>query len=202
MIIPVYKILFYLNAAILIGAATMVIVTRNTMRSALFLVLAFVASSVLWMMLQAEFLSLVLIFVYVGAVMTLFLFVIMMLNIDIDPLREGFVKYLPLGVIVLAAFLGLLFLVLGPHHLSITGQDIVPVSADYSNTQAIGELLYSQYLYPFELAAVILLVAIVAAISLAFFGRKPGTKSQRVRQQLSATKEERLRIVKMEPSDR
>ncbi len=197
MTIPIYPILFFVFATLLVLSALMVITCRNPVRAALFLVLSFVLCSVLWMMLQAEFLALALIFVYVGAVMTLLLFVVMMLNIDIVSLKEGFTRYLPLGVIVLALLVGMMLMVVGPGRLSDSAIKLPVLPADYSNVKAMGQLLYTQYLYPFELAAVILLVAIIAAISLAFFGRKPGTRSQVIAKQHLAKQADRLRRVNL-----
>ncbi|MDF1761383.1 MAG: NADH-quinone oxidoreductase subunit J [Coxiellaceae bacterium] len=199
--IPIHQIIFFVFAVILIASALMVIISRNPVRAALFLVLTFFCSAVLWMMLQAEFLALALIFVYVGAVMTLLLFVVMMLNIDVASLKDGFVRsfvFVLLGVIVSAALVWVILSVIGPMQLNDGASITMPrMPADYSNVKAMGMLLYTQYLYPFELAAVILLVAIIAAISLAFFGRKKGTKSQVVSQQLKAKKADRLRVVNL-----
>ncbi len=195
MTIPIHQIIFYVFSVLLLGSALMVITQRNPVRAALFLVLTFFCSSVLWMMLQAEFLALALIFVYVGAVMTLLLFVVMMLNIDIATLKEGFTRWLPLGVIVLAVLAAVILYVIGPGRLNDASIAMPVLPDDYSNVKAMGILLFTQYMYPFELAAVILLVAIVAAISLAFFGRKKGTKAQVVSQQLKAKKADRLRVV-------
>lgn len=194
----VYQIVFILFTLGLLGAAVMVVFSRNPVRALLFLVLAFFCSAVLWMLLQAEFLSLVLIFVYVGAVMTLFLFVVMMLNIDLVTLKEGFVRYLPLGLLVLVFFVGIMLLILAKQ---FTLSDVFPVArpAGYSNVATVGAELFTRYLYEFEIAGLILLVAMVAAISLAFHGRKPNTKAQRVAKQLSAKKSTNLRIVKMKP---
>lgn len=194
---PIYKVVFFIFAAVLIAAAVMVITSRNPVRAILFLVLAFFASAVLWMMLQAEFLSLVLIFVYVGAVMTLFLFVVMMLNIDLSKLQEKFVRYLPFGLVVMVLLVGTMILVVSPKHLPATTSHLKLFPANYSNVKAMGILLFTDYLYPFEIAAVILLVAMIAAITLAFHGRKPNTKSQKISEQLKAQKKDRLRIVKM-----
>ncbi len=199
--IPIHQIIFFVFAVILIASALMVIISRNPVRAALFLVLTFFCSAVLWMMLQAEFLALALIFVYVGAVMTLLLFVVMMLNIDVASLKDGFVRsfvFVLLGVIVSAALVWVILSVIGPMQLNDGASITMPrMPADYSNVKAMGMLLYTQYLYPFELAAVILLVAIIAAISLAFFGRKKGTKAQVVSQQLKAKKADRLRVVNL-----
>jgi len=197
----VYQIIFYLFTIALIGSAAMVVFSRNPVRSILFLVLAFFCSAVLWMLIQAEFLSLVLIFVYVGAVMTLFLFVVMMLNIDLAPLKEGFVRYLPLGLLVLVLMVGVMLYVLAGKQFSaatmVTAQD-----ANYSNVAAVGKELFTHYIFEFEIAGLILLVAMVAAISLAFYGRKPGTKAQKIAEQLKAQKSTNLRIVKMKPESR
>jgi len=193
---PIYQVVFFFFSAILIGAALMVIFMRNAVHSVLFLVLAFFASAVLWMSLQAEFLALILIFVYVGAVMTLFLFVVMMLNVDFSAMKEGFVRYLPFGLLVAVMLMGTMFLVIGPKHLKELSA-VLPThySADYSNVKAMGIELYTNYLYPFEIASLILLVAIISAIALAYHGRRPGTKSQKISEQLKAKKEDRLRIV-------
>lgn len=192
----VYQIVFYLFTLALLGSAAMVVIMRNPVRCALFLVLAFFCSSVLWMLLQAEFLSLVLIFVYVGAVMTLFLFVVMMLNIDLTPLKEGFVRYLPLGLLVLVVMVGVMLFVLNGKQFS-SATMVYQHGPNYSNVAAVGTELFTNYLYEFEIAGLILLVAMVAAISLAFYGRKPGTKSQTIAKQLEAQKSNGLRIVKM-----
>lgn len=190
------QIIFYFFSILLLFSAVMVITVRNPVHGVLFLVLAFFASSVLWMILQAEFLSLVLIFVYVGAVMTLFLFVVMMLNIDLIPLRQGFVRWLPLGVIVLVLLFGLMLLVIGPKHFGSSYATLPLLPADYSNVKDLGSVLYTQYLYPFEIAAVVLLVAIISAISLAFRGRR-NSKTQNVAAQIAAKPKDRMELVKM-----
>ncbi len=192
-------ILFYLLSALLIFAAIMVIFSKHPVRAVMYLVLAFVVSSALWMMLEAEFLSLVLIFVYVGAVMTLFLFVVMMINIDLAPLKAGFVRYLPLGLIVTAIIVGLIFYVLTPRHFPFgVDSQLIQHPASYSNVQELGSVLYTQYVYPFEIASAILLVAIVAAISLAFRGKRGG-KSQRIAEQVAVRKADRYYVVNMKP---
>jgi len=193
---PIYQFIFFFFAAVLIVSAVMVIISRNPVRSVLFLVLSFFCSAVLWMLIQAEFLALVLIFVYVGAVMTLFLFVIMMLNVDLSAMKEKFVRYLPLSVLVMVLLVGTMLMVIGPRHLAIASALLTHHPADYSNTKALGMLLFTDYLYPFEIAAAILLVAMIAAIALAFHGRKPNTKAQKVAVQHQATKEGRLHLVK------
>jgi NADH-quinone oxidoreductase subunit J len=190
-------LIFWAFSATLLFAATMVIFSRHMVRGILFLILAFVASSVLWMLLEAEFLSLVLIFVYVGAVMTLFLFVIMMINIDLAPLKEGFVKYLPLGLLVTVLLVGIMLYVLSPRHFP-RGVNTQPImhSADYSNVKELGEVLYTQYVYPFEIASSILLVAIVAAINLAARDQR-NSKKQSISQQVAVRKEDRYYTVDM-----
>lgn len=191
------QIIFYCFAAILLLAGTMVITVRNPVRAALFLILAFFTSAGIWLLLEAEFLALTLVLVYVGAVMVLFLFVVMMLDIDLAPLQEGFTKYLPLGVLVAALITIEMIAVLGASHF---GLDIVsapvPHPDGYSNTKEIGLLLYTVYVYPFEIASVILTVAIVAAITLTL--RKKTSKKQDVSQQIKVRKEDRVRLVKMD----
>ena len=196
MIIPVYQIVFYVFALMLVVASLMVILSRNPVQSALFLVMAFFSTSVLWMMIQAEFLSLVLIFVYVGAVMTLFLFVVMMLNIDSSIKQSGFVKFLPFAAIILVLFASLMVYVLSPEHLlsGITMPTAYP--DDYSNVEAMGELLFSKYIYPLEITSAILVVSMISAIALTFNGKNPNTKSQSVAEQVAVRPEDRLRMIK------
>ncbi len=190
------QLVFYFFSVMLVIAAVMVVVPRNPVWSALFLVLAFFCSAVLWMLLQAEFLSLVLIFVYVGAVMTLFLFVVMMLNVDIVSVKQSFVRYLPFAVLVMALLIGAMIITVNPKHFPVVTH-LVRHGADYSNTRAMGNLLFTHYLYAFELAAVLLLVAIIAAIALAFDGRKANAKAQDIVAQQQTKVSDRLRIVKM-----
>ncbi len=192
------KYLFYFFAAILVFAATMVITRRNPVHSALFLVLAFVSSACIWMLAEAEFLAIVLVLVYVGAVMVLFLFVVMMLDIDVAALRAGFIRYLPLGLLVAAAMAVEIFLVVGPGNFGLE-QYPAPVrhTADYSNTADLGSVLYTVYMYPFEIAAVILLVAIIAAIGLTM-RKRPETKYQNPSQQVRVKKgPDRIKVVSM-----
>ncbi len=193
----IQQIIFWFFSVVLIGSGVMVVTARNPVRAVIFLVLAFITSAALWMMLQAEFLSLVLVFVYVGAVMTLFLFVVMMINIDLASLKQGFVRYLPLGVIVSAVLAGLILYVLTPKHFP-TGVDtqLVMQPANYSNTKELGNVLYTEYVYPFEIAAAILLVAIVSAISLAFRGRQ-NSKAQNISEQIAVQKKDRYYVVNL-----
>ncbi|MBP7712886.1 MAG: NADH-quinone oxidoreductase subunit J [Gammaproteobacteria bacterium] len=190
--------LFSLFAGILVFAGLMVVTVRNPVYAALFLVLAFFSSAALWMLLEAEFLSLALVLVYVGAVMVLFLFVVMMLDVQGAPLREGFVRYLPVGALVAGVAALELFLVVGSDRLFGTQAFPPPqgAGAAYSNTQEIGAVLYTKYVYPFEIAAVILLVAIVAAIALSL-RRRGDARSQRTGDQVRVRREDRVRLVAM-----
>lgn len=199
----IVNVLFYVFGAILVLTALGVITARNPVHCALFLVAAFMNSAVIWLLLQAEFLALTLIVVYVGAVMVLWLFVVMMLDVDVEKLRQGFTRYAPLGALIaliVAAQIGLVVYVrkLG---LDDTAAAVVDRPAGYSNTQELGHLLYTQYLYPFEIAAVILLVAIVAAITLTMRDR-PGQKVQDIGKQVAVRAKDRVRIVKMDAEAR
>ncbi|HUX24535.1 MAG TPA: NADH-quinone oxidoreductase subunit J [Burkholderiales bacterium] len=190
-------ILFYFFAAILLLAALRVITARNPVHAALYLVLAFFTAAAIWMLLQAEFLAIVLVLVYVGAVMVLFLFVVMMLDINLDRLREGFWSYLPLGATVGALMAVEMVMVLGGKYFSAQHLPNPPdASAAYSNTKELGQILYTHYVYPFELAAVILLVAIVAAIALTLRGRKD-SKHQDPSKQVGVKRADRVRLVSM-----
>ena len=197
---PLYDVLFYFFSGLLIIASLCVVTSRNTVYSVLALVFAFFCSAVLWMLMQTEFLALMLIFVYVGAVMTLLLFVVMMLNIDLEKIREKFTHFLPVSIVVLGLLIVILTLAFHTHHLRSVMAPTYP--ADYSNTDQLGTLLFTRYLYPFEIAGLILLVAMISAISLAFFGRKPDTKTQSISQQHLANKHDRLKIVKMNSENR
>ncbi|MBK5940881.1 NADH-quinone oxidoreductase subunit J [Halochromatium roseum] len=192
------KFLFYVFAAITVFAAGMVVTRRNPVHAVLFLVLAFVSSAALWLLLEAEFLGIVLVLVYVGAVMVLFLFVVMMLDIDIAALHGQFIRYLPVGLMIAAVMVLNLFLVLGPSHFGLelfAKPEAQPAS--YSNTVELGLELYTTYLYPFEIAAVILLVAIVAAIRLTL-RRRLETKYQDASKQVRVKKgPDRIRLVSM-----
>jgi len=195
------KFVFYVFAAVLVFSAIMVITRRNPVHSVLFLVLAFFNAAGLWMLLEAEFLAITLVLVYVGAVMVLFLFVVMMLDIEIAELRASFIKYMPIGVLIGLLMIVELLLVVGPEHFGLD-KYAAPAkhAADYSNTKEMGEMLYTNYLYPFEIAAVILLVAIVAAISLTL-RRRPETRYQDPASQVVVKKKDRLKIVKMEAEE-
>jgi NADH-quinone oxidoreductase subunit J len=192
-------ILFYIVSAVLLAAAAGVITARNPVHAALFLVFAFFNSAILWLLMEAEFLALVLAIVYVGAVMVLFLFVVMMLDVDLAAMREGFIRHAWLGAIVALIVVGEIAAVVYVRQLGIEPESAfsgAAQAADYSNTQALGELIYTNYLYPFELAAVILLLAIIAAITLTM-RRRPGVKPQNVAEQVSVRAQDRVRLVKM-----
>jgi NADH-quinone oxidoreductase subunit J len=191
-------VLFYAFSAVLIGAALAVITTRNPVHSVLFLVLAFFTSAALWLLIEAEFLAIVLVLVYVGAVMVLFLFVVMMIDVDLAALREGFNRSLPLGVGVVLLIVLELSVVLGGSDFSGKGGPVA-LPEGGSNIRALGEVMYTQYVYPFEIASVILLLAIVAAIALTL-RRRPGRLVQNPRLQAKVRPEDRLRILKM-PSE-
>jgi NADH-quinone oxidoreductase subunit J len=195
-------ILFYLFAIILVLAAVAVIVSRNPVYSALALVLCFVTSAGLWLLIEAEFLAIVLVLVYVGAVMVLFLFVVMMIDINLEELRAGFTRFAWLGWITAGVVVLEIAGVVLTKRLGIdVTRGAAPLPTNYSNTQELGALLYSKYAYPFEIAAMILLVAIVAAIALTLRHRA-GLKVQDVRRQVAARASERVRLVKMDSEQR
>jgi NADH-quinone oxidoreductase subunit J len=197
------QVLFHLFAAILILAALGVISARNPVYSALALVLCFVTSAAIWLLLEAEFLAVVLVLVYVGAVMVLFLFVVMMLDINLAELRKGFTRFAWLGwLTALAVIVEIAGVVWARGGLGLdAGRGAVPAPADYSNTLALGSVLYTRYAYPFELAAVLLLVAIVAAITLTM-RRRAGLKHQDIGRQVAVRREDRVRLVKMDAEKR
>jgi NADH-quinone oxidoreductase subunit J len=195
------EVLFYVFAAVLVAAAIGVITARNPVHSVLFLVLCFFNAAVLWLLIEAEFLAIVLVLVYVGAVMVLFLFVVMMLDINIEKLREGFARHAPLGIAVALVVVIELYYVLWVRRagVDVTG-GVAPLPEGYSNTEAVGAVLYTDYVYPFQLAAVVLLIAIVAAIALTM-RRRPGLKTQDVSRQVAVRRQDRVRLVKVEPED-
>ena len=194
-------ILFYLFGTILVAAALGVILSRNPVYAALFLVLCFINAAAIWLLIEAEFLAIVLVLVYVGAVMVLFLFVVMMLDIDLEQLRAGFTRFAWLGGVVAIAVVVEIVGVVAGHRMGVdVSQSAVPLAADYSNTQALGQLLYSDYVYPLELAAMLLLVAIVAAITLTL-RRRTDVRRQNIPAQVAATPVGRVRLVNMAPSD-
>lgn len=190
-----FDVVFYLFAAITIMAAIGVVVARNPVHAALFLVLSFCSTAGIWMLLEAEFLAITLVLVYVGAVMVLFLFVVMMLDINLVKLREGFWRWFPFGALLAGLMVFEMIWVLGSRRTADLSNAVVH-GINYSNTKELGRLIYTHYVYPFELAAVILLVAMVAAIALTL-RRRPGVKKQDIAEQVKAKKSDRLRIVSM-----
>jgi NADH-quinone oxidoreductase subunit J len=192
-------VVFYVFAAILLLAALRVVTARNPVHAALYLVLAFFTASGIWLLLRAEFLAITLVLVYVGAVMVLFLFVVMMLDINLERLREGFWRNLPLAVVVGGVMAFEMVAVLAQRYFgAATRTRVMP--ADYSNTKELGRVLYTQYVYAFEIAAVILLVAIIAAIALTLRRRKD-SKAQDPARQVAARRADSVRIVSM-PSEK
>ncbi|MCW8398899.1 NADH-quinone oxidoreductase subunit J [Legionella sp. PATHC038] len=204
-------IIFYIFAAIAVGAAFMVIIQDNPVRSVLFLVLTFFASAILWILAEAEFLALILVLVYVGAVMTLFLFVVMMLNIDIEVIKNHYKRYLPFGLILVALLTGLLMVSIpaGTFKSNVETQNQAPISTQFfdvaqnnpagqplSNTEALGMVLYTDYLLAFEIAAALLLIAIISAITLVHRGPRK-SKRQNVKQQILTSRNERVELINM-----
>ena len=193
-------IAFYVFAAVTVLSALSVISVKNSVHAALFLVLSFFSTACLWILLQAEFLGLVLVLVYVGAVMVLFLFVVMMLDINSEPLREGFARYLPVGVLVAVTMAVEMVLLIGARPYAQTPLTPDPAQAAHmSNTAWLSQALFSDYTLPFEIAALILTVAVVAAILLTL-RRREGVKSQNPGLQVRVKASDRVRVVKMAPS--
>lgn len=195
-------ILFYLFSAVLMGAALGVILSRNPVHAVMFLVLAFFQSAILWILAEAEFLGIVLVLVYVGAVMVLFLFVVMMLDINVEAVRRGLTRYwfLGLGFALLMAIEIVQLIWLRGQGGALTG-GFEPYPEGYSNTKALGSVLYTEHVYAFEIAAVILLLAIVAAITLTM-RKRPGLKVQNIASQVAVKAKDRLRVVKMDAEKR
>lgn len=184
--------IFYTFGALAVLASLMVVLSRNSVHAALFLVLTFVATSGLWLLAQAEFLAITLVLVYVGAVMVLFLFVVMMLDVELNANKQKLVRYYPLAILVAVTFAAVL--IFGLFKSNGIALELIPVSADYSNVKTLGHILYTQYLLPFEIAGLLLTVAIIAAIGLTFRGRRE-LKSVHPSQQVLATKQNRLKII-------
>ena len=187
---------FYFFASILVFASLRVVTLRNPVHAALHLVLAFFSASGIWVLLQAEFLAIALVLVYVGAVMVLFLFVVMMLDINLDRLREGFWNYLPMGSIVALLMVAEMSLILGGSYYGLFESDLPQQDAKHSNVKAVARLLFTEYAYPFELASVILLVGIVAAVALTLRGKRK-TKSVSPSEQVFVKAKDRVRVLKM-----
>jgi NADH-quinone oxidoreductase subunit J len=193
-----HAILFYVFAAVLIGAALGVVFSRNPVHAVMFLVLAFFQSSLLWLLAEAEFLAIVLVLVYVGAVMVLFLFVVMMLDINIEVVRKGMTRYAPLAIgVSLLMAIELIQVIWLRGRLDAAPTAFAPYPEGYSNTKALGSVLYTEHVYAFEIAAVVLLLAIVAAITLTM-RRRPNLKVQDISKQVSVTSKDRLKIIKMD----
>jgi NADH-quinone oxidoreductase subunit J len=190
-------VVFYSFGGVLLLSGLLVVTARNPVHGVLFLVLAFFTAAALWLLLQAEFLAIVLVVVYVGAVMVLFLFVVMMLDVNLERVRQGFWRNLPIALVVGGVMVWEMITVLA---FRIWGADPKPLPAGYSNTKELGRVLYTQYAYAFEIAAVVLLVAIVAAIALTLRRRKD-RKGQDPSQQVLVRREERVRLVSM-PAER
>jgi NADH-quinone oxidoreductase subunit J len=191
---------FYLFAAVTVASAVMVIASRNPVHSVLFLILAFVNAAGLFVLMGAEFLAMILIVVYVGAVAVLFLFVVMMLDVDFTELRQGFLSYLPIGSLVGAVLLTELLVVVGAW---VIGPDVhnaiaspIPAAGNINNTEAIGLVLYTRYVYFFQAAGVILLVAMIGAIVLTL-QHKPGVKRQSISEQVARNRSSAIEIVKV-----
>jgi NADH-quinone oxidoreductase subunit J len=198
----IHALLFYFFAAVLMGAALGVIFSRNPVHAVLFLILAFLQSAVLWLLAEAEFLAIVLVLVYVGAVMVLFLFVVMMLDVTVAAVRGAFTRYAPLGVaIALLMVIELVQVIWVRSSVAPGASGFQPTPEGYSNTEALGAVLYTEHVYAFEIAAVILLLAIVAAITLTM-RKRPGLKVQDIAKQVSVKSSERVRIVKMDSEKR
>lgn len=190
----VQSAVFYFFATVLVLSAVAMITVRNPVHAALFLVLAFFTSAAIWLLLEAEFLGIALVLVYVGAVMVLFLFVVMMLDINIAKMRAGFARYLPLGLLVGLIMAAEMIVVLINPAFDIQKPQSKP--ADYSNTQELGELLFTEYVYPFEIAGVILLVAIIAAITLTM-RKRTDAKRQNPSKQINIDRKDRVRLVSL-----
>ncbi len=194
-----HSILFYLFATIMLGAAMGVVLSRNPVHSVMFLVLTFFQSAILWLLLEAEFLAIVLVLVYVGAVLVLFLFVVMMLDVNIEAAKRGMTRFAPLvigiALLMVVQLVQLIWLRSRPADIA-SGFPATPEG--YSNTKALGAVLYTEHVYAFEIAAVILLLAIVAAITLTL-RKRPGLKVQNIAEQVAVRAKDRLRVIKMDP---
>ncbi len=190
-----YQLTFYFFASIVVLSATAVVTIKNPVKAALFLVLAFVGASGVWLTLQAEFLAIVLVLVYVGAVMVLFLFVVMMLDIDMAVMRAGFTKYLPLGLVIAALLVVQLVMVMKGTFSGDEFAGIQMQAADYSNVKALGAVIYTDYVLVFELAALILMVAMIAAIALTHRKRSSNNKAVDPSTQVTVKREDRLKLV-------
>ena len=193
-----HSILFYVFAAIMFGAALGVVFSRNPIHAVMFLVFTFFNAAILWLLAEAEFLAIVLVLVYVGAVMVLFLFVVMMLEVDIEAAKRGLTRYAPLGIgLAFVMAVELINVIWLRGKLSDEAGAFAPTPEGYSNTEALGAVLYTEHVFAFEIAAVILLLAIIAAITLTM-RKRPGLKVQDVAKQVAVRAQDRIRVVKMD----
>ena len=198
----IQSILFYVFAGVMFAAALGVVFSRNPVHSVMLLVLTFFNAAILWLMAEAEFLAIVLVLVYVGAVMVLFLFVVMMLDVDVEAAKRGVTRYAPLGVgVALLMVVELIQVIWLRGRIVETAGGFMPTPEGYSNTKALGAVLYTEHVYAFEIAAVILLLAIVAAITLTM-RKRPGLKVQNIAAQVAVRAKDRVRIVKMDAEKR
>ncbi|EPZ17036.1 NADH:ubiquinone oxidoreductase subunit J [Thauera terpenica 58Eu] len=190
--------IFYFLAVIMVFAALRVITSRNPVQAALFLVLTFFNAAGIWLLLNAEFLAMTLVLVYVGAVMVLFLFVVMMLDINLDRIRQGFWSYLPVGALIGILLLLEMVMVLGGSYFGLDAMPVPPAASQgYSNTRELGRVLYTDYVYAFELASLVLLVAMVSAVTLTLRKRK-GIRYMAPADQVAVRREDRVELVKMQ----
>jgi NADH-quinone oxidoreductase subunit J len=196
--IPV--ILFYCFSATMLVLALCVVFFRNPVHSVMSLIAVFILTACLWILMHAEFLALLLVFLYVGAVMTLFLFVVMMLNADLSAMRDGFVRYFFVGLLVALSFLTVIIFLLLPGHFAAGADKLVFADPNVNNLGPIAMLMFTKYIYAFEMCGILLLLAIIAAVALVFNGRRRGTKAQKISEQLAANKSSRLRVINMESS--
>lgn len=193
-----HSILFYVFTGIMFGAALGVILSRNPVHAVMFLVFTFFNAAILWLLAEAEFLAIVLVLVYVGAVMVLFLFVVMMLDVNIEAAKRGLTRYAPLGIgLALVMAIELINVIWFREQGQNAALDFVETPEGYSNTKALGAVLYTEHVYAFEIAAVILLLAIIAAITLTM-RKRPGLKVQNISKQVAVRAKDRIRVVKMD----
>jgi NADH-quinone oxidoreductase subunit J len=193
----VVTILFYCFSAVLLASGVMVVMSRNAVRSVLFLILAFFACSALWIILEAEFLALILLFVYVGAVMTLFLFMIMMLDVDRDQLKSGMTRHFFVGVLVIVVAVVMMVLSVGANELGFSKVAMPDLAGvHYSNARDLAKVLYTEYVYPFELAGVLLLLGMISAITLTHRQQR-NSKKQKPSEQIRVRRNDRVRMIKM-----
>ena len=193
----IQSILFYVFAVIMFGAALGVVFSRNPIHAVMFLVFTFFSAAILWLLAEAEFLAIVLVLVYVGAVMVLFLFVVMMLEVDVEAAKRGLTRYAPLGIGLAFIMAIELINVIWLRSTIDTDGGFAPTPEGYSNTEALGAVLYTEHVFAFEIAAVILLLAIIAAITLTM-RKRPGLKVQDISKQVAVRAKDRLRVVKMD----